>query len=89
MNFKRGLLRLWGVFSVLWVGVVVMIQWKPVGDYISPPPSDEWSGFVDASESMNPVVESLLLGLSIPLAALIFGALVSWISKGFVSDKVR
>jgi hypothetical protein len=89
IDLKRGFLRLWALSSLLWVGLVVLIKWRDVEEYFTPPQPDPWLKFQPAYEPHNPILDSLVLGVSVPLAVLVAGFTISWIIRGFVSDKVR
>jgi hypothetical protein len=87
MNWSRGLLRLWMVASLLWIGF--WTYWRDVpcalgfnyfgakwwcGDHFVAPPA----GYI-----LDITGETFLIMLGVPLLVLVLGILARWIAEGF------
>ena len=85
MNWKRGLLRLWAIAAVLWVGVIVYSAVKTVGD--------DMAGSILAEKLYGiPRGEYDILSLMFSFSALAFippllllalGYIGLWVGRGF------
>ena len=86
MNWKRGLLRLWAVAAVLWVGFVVYAIAKSVGDDIARSILPEKlygipGGEFDIEWSLRFVISAL--AFIPPLLLLALGYIGLWLGRGF------
>jgi hypothetical protein len=82
MNWHRGLLRVWTLFSVLWgavVGGVGIVIW-----YYEP-----WRPVDQNGRLVMFVTDDLMIALAVatlvPLAVLVFGFAIRWAIRGFHS----
>jgi hypothetical protein len=90
---KRGLFRLWLVFSVLWIGGVSILTW-PAFDPAKITASEQhqpYTGDFDPDaflEGRPPPIrwsaaDAALLALTPPILSLAFGSALIWALKGF------
>ena len=93
MNWKRGLLRMWALVSLLWVGGWLFYVWQSCSLIALPGGQerremcttslfDDWmsrSGYFGWHEYLRIAIS----GLIVPLALLALGYAVTWIVAGF------
>ncbi len=75
MNLRRGLFRLWGAVTVLWIGVTGSLLW---GIVFNP-----WPGELVKGPTR---LEAVMVVFLPPVALLALGIMGKWVARGFADD---
>jgi len=89
LNLRRGLLRVWGIFSVLWLALTAWLSWLQIEGQETSKRHDQeiWGNSLDFGEPSFTINTALLIAVSAPAISLVLGFTIMWIYRGFTSPR--